>query len=90
MDPNNIDELSVLVVGLGCIIVHQVSHVLNRWKFNDSETRTPDRFNGEVGIYTERQLFGNVLCMLIEQGEAGKEDSESWDSSMPFTGKILI
>ena len=72
-------EKKLIITLMSICIVHEVSHLIMRWK---GYLRTPRKFS-EAGYYLEKVLFGNKIYGLIYKNNKDRV----WDSNCEFVGK---
>lgn len=69
-------EKEIIIVGIGLIIIHEIAHLLFRWKRNNN---TPSNLK-EAGEIIEKKIFYGTVHFLL--------DTENWDENSNYIGKL--
>ena len=72
-------EWQIIVVALSICIVHEVAHLIMRWK---GYRNTPIDYV-EAGNYVEKSIFNSLICPLIYK----INENDDWTSKNKFEGK---
>ena len=74
-------EWQIIVVAMSIRIVHEVSHLIIRWK---GHMHTPPKYI-EAGNYIEKGLFQNLICPVIYK----INENDDWNETQKFVGKLI-